>query len=278
MTPPSVSANQIASDANSQPDRANWIHRLTLLLLVAGGTALRLAHLTAKPYWFDECFSVELARLDWPNFFHVLWWREANMTLYYLLLRVWLHFGQSEFFIRSLSVLIGAATIPAVYWVARLLYNRRIALIAAALLTFNAYSVRYAQEARSYALFALLATLSSGFLIAELRQPSRRNRLGYVLTSILAVYAHFYALLLVAAHWLALRRMAGSLPDGTSGAEFRVQVRREWKVIGLGALPVLVFVAKTGAGPIRWIHRPGFHDLIVFLDQFTGAGLSLIHI
>ena len=98
------------------------------------------------------------------------------MSLYYLLLRIWLHFGQSEFFIRSLSVVIAAATIPAIYWLARLLYDRRVALIAAALLTVNAYSVRYAQEARSYALFLLLATLSSGFLIALLREPSRRHR------------------------------------------------------------------------------------------------------
>ena len=50
--------------------------------------------------------------------------------------------------------------------------GRRVALIAASLLAVNAYSIRYAQEARSYALFVLLATLSSGFLIAWLREVS----------------------------------------------------------------------------------------------------------
>lgn len=128
------------------------------------------------------------------------------MSLYYVLLRIWLRFkpqdASSEFYIRSLSVVIAVGTIPAIYWLARQLYDRRVGLVAATLLTFNAYSVRYAQEARSYALFLLLATLSSGFLIALVREPVRRNRVGYVLVSVLAVYAHFYALLL-AVHWLA---------------------------------------------------------------------------
>ena len=86
-----------------------------LLLLLFTGVAVRLFYLTRKPFWFDECFSVEVARIGWGNFLRLLWWREANMSLYYLLLRVWLHFGQREFFIRSLSVVFAAATLPAIY-------------------------------------------------------------------------------------------------------------------------------------------------------------------
>src|SRR5579864_3730434 len=127
------------------------------------------------------------------------------MSLYYLLLRVWLHFGKSPSFIRGLAVLFSVATLPAIYWLARVLYDRKVALISASLFAFNAYSLRYAQEARSYALFLLLATLSSASLIAFLRAPGSRTRLSYVVTSILAAYAHFYALLLMVAHWLVLR-------------------------------------------------------------------------
>jgi mannosyltransferase len=239
--------------------RAHW---LTLLLLLAVATAVRFLHLVGKPYWFDECFSVEVARIGWGNFLHLLWWREANMSLYYVLLRMWLHFGQSEFFIRSLSVLIGAATAPAIYWLARLLYDRRVALIAAALFSFNAYSVRYAQEARSYGLFLLLATLSSGLLIAFLREPARRNWVGYVALSILAVYAHFYALLLMVVHWLG---------SDESSAKVRLQLRRAWIAIGVAVLPLLVFVAKTGAGPIRWIQRPGLRDVLEFYEHLAGG-------
>lgn len=211
---------------------------------------------------------MEVARIGWRDFLRLLWWREANMSLYYVLLRIWLHLGQSEFFIRSLSVVIAAATLPAIYWLARLLYDRRVALIAAALFAFNAYSVRYAQEARSYALFLLLATLSSGFLIAFLQEPRRRNWLGYTLFSILAVYAHFYALLLVAPHGLALRGLSGT---DESSRQRPAQLGRAWIAIGLAVLPLLVFVAKTGAGPIRWITRPRLRDVPEFYEHLAGG-------
>jgi mannosyltransferase len=244
------------------------VHRLTLILLLAAAAAVRFLHLASKPFWFDECFSVEVARIGWRDFLRLLWWREANMSLYYVLLRTWLHLGQSEFFIRSLSALIAAGTLPAIYWLVRLLYNRRVALIAAALFAFNAYSVRYAQEARSYALLLLLATLSSGFLIALLREPVRRNWFGYVLFSILAVYAHFYALLLVVAHGLAVRGLSST---DESSRHRSAQLRRAWIAIGLAVLPLLVFVAKTGAGPIRWITRPGLREVLEFYEHLAGG-------
>lgn len=241
---------------------------------------LRFHLLDSKPFWFDEAFSVEVSRLDWRNFLHLLWWREANMSLYYLLLRVWLHFGQSPFFIRSLSVVIASVTVPAVYWLGDLLYERRVGMMAAALFAFNAYSVRYAQEARSYALFILLATLSSGFLVAWLMAPSRRNWVAYVATSILAAYAHLYALLLIAAHWLALRiavpKWESPLSGGVAQHAFQTRglrrhLRKAWGTIAVGVLPLVIFVAKTGAGPIKWIQRPGVRDLFEFYEHLAGG-------
>jgi mannosyltransferase len=251
---------------------ASKAHWFTLAVLVAAGAAVRFVCLACKPFWFDECFSVEIARIDWRNFLHLLWWREANMSLYYLLLRIWLLWGHSPFFIRSLSVVITTATLPAVYWLALRLYDRRVALIAAALFAFNAYNVRYAQEARSYSLFVLLATLSSGFLIAWLQHPTRRNWRGYVLMSILAVYAHFYALLLIAVHGLALYRLGGTRFSGSRDkSALRAKIRRAGTTIGIAVLPLLIFVAKTGAGPIKWIHRPGLSDLLQFYEHLAGG-------
>ena len=262
-------ADEHQSAAGTSPAQsAGWAHWLALLLLFAAGTTARFLYLAGKPFWFDECFSAVVARIDWRNFLHLLWWREANMSLYYMLLRIWMHIGESPFFIRSLSAALSAAGLPAIYWTAKLLYDRRVALIATALLAFNAYSVRYAQEARSYALFALLATLSSGCLIRFLENPTRRNRIIYVVISVLAVYAHFYALLLVAAHWLALRW--GGLPDLNSDRDTLTrQLRRAWIAIAAAVFPLLIFVAKTGAGPIKWITRPGVTDLLLFSNALT---------
>ena len=247
------------------------LYRFTLILLMAAGAVIRFHSLMAKPYWFDECFSVEVARISWGNFVHLLWWREANMSLYYLLLRFWLHFGQSAFFVRSLSVVISAATIPTIYWLGRLLYERRVGLIAAAAFTFNAYSVRYAQEARSYGLFLLLATLSSCFLIVYVRGGSRRSRTAYILASVLAVYAHFYALLLVAAQWLTIRWRGLPKAESDQNGDIGTGLKRAWIAIGIAVAPLLSFVAKTGAGPIKWIQRPGVGDVLKFFENLSGS-------
>ncbi|MGZ4730754.1 MAG: glycosyltransferase family 39 protein [Terriglobales bacterium] len=260
------------------PRSRGWAHRVTLGLLLAACIVVRLVCLACKPFWFDEAFSVEVARLTWPNFLHLLWWREANMSLYYVLLRAWLRFGQGPYFIRSLSVLMVALTLPAIYWLARLLFDRRVALIAAALFTFNAYHVRYSQEARGYSLFMLLATASSCLLVWWLAEPSRRRLRGYIAASVLAVYSHFYALLLIAAHWLVLQvtrppQIAEELPAS--------RLRRAWWTTGLLVLPLLTFVAKTGAGPIRWIHRPGPRDLVEFFEHLCGSNgwpLALLYV
>src|ERR1700680_1238761 len=119
MLPPDAA---VKPDAGASPFPTAAVRRvqgLTVLLLLVAATAVRFLHLVSKPFWFDECFSVEVARIGWSDLLRLLWWREANMALYYLLLRIWLRFGQSEFFIRSLSVLIAAATLPAIYWLAR---------------------------------------------------------------------------------------------------------------------------------------------------------------
>ena len=80
---------------------------LSLITLIA--TAIRIHAITAKSFWSDEGFSVEIARLPWSDFLHLLWHREANMVLYYLILRFWLLFGSTEGFVRGLSVLFSVA-------------------------------------------------------------------------------------------------------------------------------------------------------------------------
>lgn len=291
MLPSKTAVNQDArsplQDSSAQPAWTG-VSAFTLALLAAAATVLRFLFLARKPFWFDEAFSVEVARLSWHDFVRLLWWREANMSLYYVLLRGWLHFGFSPFFIRSLSVLASLATLPAIFWLGCKLFDRRVGLIAVALMSCNAYHIRYAQEARSYSLFVLLTTLSSGFFVACLREPSpsMRNRRRYVLASVLAVYAHFYALLLVAAQWLSVRGLreteVSERPVADSSAMRQdsirhASVRNTWIWIGVGVLPLLAFVGKTGAGQIRWIPRPGIHELLDYGEHLAGNdGLPLL--
>jgi hypothetical protein len=150
-------------------------------------------------------------------------------------------------------------------------------LVAAALLALNVFDIRYAQEARSYSLFVLLATLSSGFFVAFLKDSSRRSRIANVCFSVLAVYAHFYVLLLIAAQWLAVRwgSILGLVSEEARASIAR-QLRRTWITIGIAVLPLLIFVAKTGAGPIKWISRPALSALRDFATHLSN-GLPIVY-
>ncbi|HLX76001.1 MAG TPA: glycosyltransferase family 39 protein, partial [Terriglobales bacterium] len=242
--------------------------RLCLILLLgitAGGTVLRFLYLARKSFWLDEGVSVSLARLDLSNLLHILWRREANMAFYYGLLRIWLHFGSGDFYVRALSAVISLAAIPVIYLLGKRLFSSGVGLLAAALFSVHAWQVRYAQEARSYSLYVLLTALSCLFLLAAIQKPARRLWAGYVVCSVLAIYSHFFSVLVVVAQGAAFYFLRA---DDRLAAGFR----RSLKIIGLLFLPLAVFIVSRGTGPLSWIARPGFGDLHRFLLDLAGNG------
>ncbi|HKW24245.1 MAG TPA: glycosyltransferase family 39 protein [Terriglobales bacterium] len=242
---------------------------ILLLAIMAAGAVLRFLYLARKSFWLDEGVSVMLARLDIANLLHILWRREANMAVYYGLLRIWLHLGSGDYFVRSLSAVISVAAIPVIYLLGKRLFSSATGVLAAALFSFHAWQVRYAQEARSYSLYVLLSALSGLFFLAAIEKPTQRRWRAYVACGVLAIYSHFFAVLVVVAQWAAfyfLRR------DQAMSAGFR----RSLKIIGLLFLPLAVFIVSRGTGPLSWINRPGLGDLHHFLLDLAGNGGDLL--
>jgi mannosyltransferase len=177
--------------------------RLVLALVLAAG-ALGWLFIGAKSLDLDEAYSVALARQGWPTFFRIVTTQDPNMSLYYLLLRLWLGLGHSEPALRAFSLLASVAAIPVVYALGVHLFDRRSGLIAAFLLSFNALQVKYAQDTRSYSLVMLLSAASSLLYARGIQRPSAAVWAGYALTAALAVYSHFFAAFVVVAQWVSL--------------------------------------------------------------------------
>ena len=242
--------------------------RVALTGIVLLATALRLFFLGHKSFWLDEAFSVYLARQPWAEFTRVLTEREANSGLYFLLLKLWLPLGDGEFAVRALSVLPSVATLPVLYALGRRLFGVRTALLAAFLLAVNASHIRYAQEARGYSLAVFFVTLASLQLVRFVQRPSRGDWLGYVLAGALAVYSHFFAALVLAAHavsllWLRRRNVP-------------------WKGLSAAALattalcaPLLAFVARGDAGQIAWVKEPDVWNVLQVLWVLAGVGAEV---
>jgi len=263
---------QLEADSPSILNRVGvW---LALACTTALGAALQLHAITDKSFWLDEGSSITMSRLDWFNFLRILWRREMNMVLYYLLLRGWLHFGDSVAWIRGLSVVFATAAIPAIFLLGRKMLGTSFGLVSALLLSVNAFQVRYAQEARTYALLVFLLIVAAYFFVTAIESERRRDWNWYIVASSLAIYAHFFAVLVVVAHWVAVRAMTrtGVL---ASAQDVRLQFRRAARLTALWTAPIWIFIATTGAGPIAWIRRPGLDDIIGLLKKLSGNADTL---
>lgn len=236
-----------------------------LLLFLTLGTVLRLHLLGAKSLWLDEAFSVSVARMPLPAFLRTAWWGEANMMLYYLLLRFWVHLGETEFWLRSLSALLGVLTILAVYALGERFLNRRVGLIAAALLTLHAYHIRYSQELRSYTLVTLLVVLSTYAFLAALEAPERKvTWLFYALFSGLAVYAQVLSVLVICSQWLIF-------------SPKRIKQLGIWKLLSVGsaltilAAPMAAVMLLQNKGQLDWVPRPNPARIFALIQDMAGA-------
>ena len=171
---------------------------------------VRFATLDAQGFWLDEAATVELLRLDLGDMLHRVPEAESTPPLYYLLAWGWSKvFGLGETGLRSLSALLGTALVPVAYAAAARLCSARVGVAVAALAAVNPLLVWYSQEARSYALLALLAAVSL-WAFARVLDDEPGAPVWWAVASALALTTHYFAAFLVIpqAVWLARRRGA----------------------------------------------------------------------
>lgn len=235
--------------------------------IVALGVALRFT--TRSDLWSDEVLSLNIARLPLDELPAALR-RDGAPPLYYLLLGGWLRLvGDGAAAVRALSGVIGALTLVPLWYAGRRLDARRVrlgaqgpgerpvALAALALGASSPFAIRYATEARMYAL--VIALVAVGYLaVVRAWEEPRPGRLGAVAVVAAALaYTHYWAFALggvvsAVLAWLALRAPA---------AADRRRARRVLAAVGGGValflpwVPTLWFQLRHTGTP--WADPPG---------------------
>ncbi|HWC26541.1 MAG TPA: glycosyltransferase family 39 protein, partial [Solirubrobacteraceae bacterium] len=199
-----------------------------LWLVLAAGAALRFGTLDAQSLWYDEAVTARLLRMDLGSMLRAIPDSESSPPLYYVLAWLWTQLlGTGEAGMRSLSALLGTATVAVAWALGRRLGGERAGLAAAALVAVNPMLVWFSQEARAYALLALLGALATLLWLRALERPREAGRLlAWGAVAALALATHYYAAFLVApqALWLALRapgpreRAAALVPPAAAAA------------------------------------------------------------
>jgi 4-amino-4-deoxy-L-arabinose transferase-like glycosyltransferase len=163
-----------------------------MLRLLPGGHDLRL----------DEAQSIQVASHPLfggalPSLF-VTTAADVHPPAYLVLLHGWMRLvGTDVYLLRLPSAVAGILCVPALYLLGKALYGHRVALIAALLGTVSPIWIWHAQEARMYPFVLLLVTLSTWLLITALRAGGRLRFAGFAVCSVLAVYTHYFALLVL---------------------------------------------------------------------------------
>ena len=246
--------------------RGNVVSVSSMVVLAA---ALAVFRLGDESLWIDEAISVFVAWRDWPDLWTHVVHQEPNLGLYYLLLHAWIRLGDGEAAARALSAVAHVATVPVLFFLARRLFDRRVAVIASTLFAINAFAVAYAQEARPYAVAVLLATLCSLLFVRAVHEPSARRWALYVLSAVLAVYAHLFAAFVLAGHAASLFIL--NRPDR--------QVRNAsmaYSVVAILSAPLLWAVARSGTERISWIDPPTIRDVFAVFTGLAGNGGPLL--
>lgn len=218
---PWVAAEPLADGAVAEAPRASRRELLVLASLLTGALVLRSIAL-GEGLWFDEIQTlVQSVRASLGQV--IATFQNSNQHVLFSLMAkssVAL-FGESAWALRLPAVLLGVASLGALFWFASLVTARREALLAVALLTVSYHHVWFSQNARGYTGLMLWALLGSGIFLRMLSSRETRGwgaAAAYGLVMALAIYTHLTATLIVAAHglvWLALlirRRHAGIWP------------------------------------------------------------------
>jgi mannosyltransferase len=199
--------------------------QLLLLAVVVAGAAVRFATLDVQSFWIDEGYTVRMLHMDLGGLLHGIPRTEETPPLYYLLAWLWTRpFGTSEVGVRSLSAVLGVATLPVLYALGRFLISERAGIAAAALAAFNPLLVWYSEEARSYSLLILLAAITA--LLAARAIVKGSDPARWAVAAAAAVATHYFAVFFVVpqAIWLLLRSperrraLAGVSAVGAVGA------------------------------------------------------------
>lgn len=173
-------------------------HTLLLISVLILAFAVRLIQLGERNFWYDEAFSALYGSQSVQGIVEGTispvagGAADIHPLLYYLSLKAWMSvFGFGAFVVRLWSVLIGTATILAVYGLAKELFDPRTAIAAALVTAIAPFHVQYSQEARMYAFMGLFLTLAAWAFVRAYRSSRRAWGwwIGFGMCAALAMYA-----------------------------------------------------------------------------------------
>lgn len=242
--------------------------------IIAWGVLLRVKGLDLQSFWVDETWSAGVASLPLRDSLHTLE-GEVHPPLFGILLWGWVHAGGTGIsWVRSLSVLLGVASVFTSYWMLRGSdLDRILRALITATTAASGFAIVYSQEARSYSLLYLTAVglTAATITLGAPNQPPRewRTFATWLAWALFASSTHLFGAALVACCGVAL------------ALTWRADIWRCLVLTALGLMPQVLWLAygltvPGFAGGASWITAPTIQDLwIASTSLFAFGGLQI---
>jgi 4-amino-4-deoxy-L-arabinose transferase-like glycosyltransferase len=216
----------------------------TLLLLMMAAFLMRLPDLT-NSLWHDETWYTFIF-LNSNNLRNVLF-HDVHPPLYPLIMVAWVGLvGDGELAVRLPSLLFGLASIFLMFAVTRICFDRKTALLAAALMALSPVHIWYSHETKNNMLLMLLTLVTCYWLLRAWGEDRPRNWIWFTVSALLSLWTNAFALWMVSAMflWLLLQVLR------KAGRDRLRAVLMSAAGVGLGWLP-FVWIAAAQMGALK---------------------------
>jgi hypothetical protein len=191
----------------------HWSWLLLLGIFIAIGALLRVWGIDEKSISHPEIFipgiplpdgmSVPPPRLDLTRAlsWHFYW--EPHPVGYYLAMFAWVKaLGYTLLSLRLPAALLGTLSIPVMYRIGCIAYDRATGLIAAGLLALHGFHIYWSQTARMYVPECFWGLVATWLFLATLYRPrpGRLIQIAYLLALLAGFYTEWYFWMLAASH------------------------------------------------------------------------------
>ena len=235
--------------------------------MVAIGVMLRCY--TPSPLWLDESITVSIARLPLSHLQDALK-VDGAPPLYYVLLHGWLRlFGASAIGARSLSGLLGIATLPLVWLAGRREAGPSGGRTALLLLASSPFAVYYSTEARMYSLVLFLVTVGYLLLRRALEEPTVGRLLALPFVAAALALTHYWSLFLLVVIVTMLSFRAWRGPDRRAALRCAGAVAAG-ALLFLPWLPTFLFQAAHTGTP--WAQPAQYSAIAAAVSEWAGGG------
>ena len=166
-----------------------------LFFITLLGFLLRISFLN-KPegLWNDEYVSWFVSSIPFSDGFWSEVLKQCHMPLYYLFLKPFA--GCSDLILRLTSVLAGVLAIPVMYLIGKE-FSKKCGIISALIISCLSFLVYYSQEVRFYSLLFLFSAILMLFTIKLVKNTTKKNLIGFIISSLLVVFTHVLGIIYV---------------------------------------------------------------------------------